>query len=372
MLYELEEMSLMFDFLPRAEAERLIREVSRKLAKMLNAHIVDILWVKEARNGIILEPFAWYVDDQCRRGEPKPYQIPNQIREDEKTGLWTYVYATSEAVWIEGIVGADWNRPMINKATDKEIDAKFLYVWGETDSFMATPLLFRDVVQGVFCVELPEPYTLNKDILKLMRRLATPIGTIIWKAEAQSINDKQTKVAIDHYLSLLQNYDLEHLNPYRSGFIARSFDNESAILEACIKKEMAKHGIKAEQVIPEPARSDVITAMRRQIKSAHFGIVDITGNNPNVMFELGMMGILGKKLLLLRHKGDQTEIPFDISIEHRYSYNVKQDSNQELVVEIWSAGQGEPTTIEKVVESFIRDLYRDQQFRNASPWDSQG
>ncbi len=368
MLAELEKMSLMFDFLPRSQAEKLIKEANRWIAVMLRAYNIDVLWKKEAKGGIILEPFTWVVDSFCLRGAPQPYQIPSEIKDDGQSGLWTYVYRTGEDVWLEDIQTMDLKQPVINKANGQPIDPKYLYIWTQTDCFMATPLIFRDTVQGVYCIELPKPRKLNKDILDMMRRLAKPIATLIWKAEAHELNSRHTTEVVEQYVDSIHHHDFEEMiTPIRTGFIARSFEPEFTALDECISKIMAEHQILAQHYKPQAGQGNIVEAIKRQIRSSHFGIVDITGNNPNVMLELGMMKMLGKDVLILRRKGDPTEMPFDIYNDQYYTYEVIVEKD-EPTINIWNAGENTPVTIEKVVDKFVNDLYENPRFVAANPY----
>ena len=86
------------------------------------------------------------------------------------------------------------------------------------------------------------------------------------------------------------------------------------------------------------------------IRLSHFGIIDITGCNPNVFLELGFMIALGKKFLLLRRNNDTTALPFDIQPYQHYTYKVRQRSIHVLQ----PTGEYEP--VESVLADFIRQL----------------
>lgn len=52
--------------------------------------------------------------------------------------------------------------------------------------------------------------------------------------------------------------------------------------------------------------------MKKYMKMADVVIADITGNNPNVMFELGWALALGKQPIVIRQKEDPEQVPFDV------------------------------------------------------------
>jgi len=56
------------------------------------------------------------------------------------------------------------------------------------------------------------------------------------------------------------------------------------------------------------------------IELADFVIADITGNNPNVMFELGWALARDRKPIVIRQKGDPNEVPFDVKGIRYISY----------------------------------------------------
>lgn len=100
-----------------------------------------------------------------------------------------------------------------------------------------------------------------------------------------------------------------------------------------------------------------------QIRDAHFGIVDITSCNSNVMLELGMMMILGKKFILFRRRDDDHSLPFDIRNYQCYQYEVRRNG-----ICTWNPGDTKPIPIEEVLNSFIPELYREPDFRDAKPY----
>lgn len=73
--------------------------------------------------------------------------------------------------------------------------------------------------------------------------------------------------------------------------------------------EIAKPGRITEQIIVAIRRADLI-------------IADITGNNPNVMFELGFADALDKQIIVLNQNIDAA--PFDIKDWRAISYSVEQ------------------------------------------------
>lgn len=71
--------------------------------------------------------------------------------------------------------------------------------------------------------------------------------------------------------------------------------------------------------------ADAVRNIETQIARAHFGIADITGNNANVMWELGLMIGLRKPVILLKDKTDKEKTPFDLYSKIRVHYQVVAD-----------------------------------------------
>ncbi|NEP20084.1 MAG: hypothetical protein F6J97_24900, partial [Leptolyngbya sp. SIO4C1] len=191
------------------------------------------------------------------------------------------------------------------------------------------------------------------------------IVNIVWKADAHELNDRQTTQAIKKFKEIVQAWK-SYLNPYRTGFIARPFSDERSDFieaEACIKEFLIQHQIQAKRYTHPPGGSYVVSEIMNQIKDSHFGIIDITQLNANVMLELGMIMILNKKFVLLRHRQDDTELPFDIKNYHCYQYEVRRGG-----VFVWSPGDSDPTPLEEILKSFVTELYRDRSFCDAKPF----
>jgi hypothetical protein len=70
------------------------------------------------------------------------------------------------------------------------------------------------------------------------------------------------------------------------------------------------------------------------LKMADFVISDITGNNPNVMFELGWALALEKKPIVIRQRDDPNTIPFDVKDIRYIPYENSWSGIEKLFTEI--------------------------------------
>ena len=358
MLRELEKLSLTIDFLTRDEARHILDIVNQRVKENLNAHIIDVLWKQEGRFHDILQPFASI--NNSRRGDLKPFEVSK-----ESQGVWPWIYNHRAPIWIEDIHNQDLSKPIQNLATTDPLEPPALDFFSDTDSIVAVPLFFRDALWGIYSVELPMSNVLSIETLEMLKRFSRPMANLIWKADAHELNDFQTTKAIAQFKETVRKSKW-HLNPYRTGFIARPFRTDEAgflELEECTRDFLSSHQIQAKRYIHPPGKDYILSELMNQIRDAHFGIVDITTCNSNVMLELGMMMILGKKFILFRQRDDNHSLPFDIRNYQCYQYEIRRNG-----ICTWNPGDANPIPIEEVLNSFIPELYRDPDFRDAKPY----
>lgn len=76
---------------------------------------------------------------------------------------------------------------------------------------------------------------------------------------------------------------------------------------------------------------NIMQQIIESIRKSSIFLADITGLNPNVMYELGMAHILGKPIVLISQTNEEgksrNKIPFDISTERILQYNKKSTSH---------------------------------------------
>lgn len=359
MLNELEQLSLTLDTLTNSEAEQVINSVNKILVSMLNPHIIDVLWKEEGKNGVILRPFCSW--DKSKRGGAKPYQVG-----EGPTGIWTWVYKYGKSVWLENVKNLDVSKSARNLADGEDIDPIYLDIFKDTDSIIAAPLIFRDVLSGVYSIELPISGRFTKEILDLIERIARPIATIVWKADAHAINKNHTSKAIRIFSETILDYGIQEiLNPYRCGFIARPFTREFNNFEKYIRELLKRHNIRARRFVYRQGKGIMVEDIMNQIRTSHFGIVDITGYNPNVMMELGMFMVLRKKFIVLRQKDDKSNLPFDIRPFHVTDYMIQEEK-----INCYDPIDERYQPIEMILDAFLSELYNDPKFVSAKPWTS--
>jgi hypothetical protein len=104
-------------------------------------------------------------------------------------------------------------------------------------------------------------------------------------------------------------------------FVLMPFADEFDDVWAAIKDVSARRNLKC-------IRADTITLPGRitaqimdAIRAATAIVADVTGNNPNVMFELGYADALGKPIVVLNQK--LAEAPFDLKDWRQITYSIK-------------------------------------------------
>lgn len=92
------------------------------------------------------------------------------------------------------------------------------------------------------------------------------------------------------------------LMPFSSGF--------SDIYKFGIKQVAEEHGIVAERVDEQHFSETILERVYRQIENSDFIIAEMTGQNPNVFYEVGYAHAKGKLCALVTQSA--TDIPFDL------------------------------------------------------------
>lgn len=107
----------------------------------------------------------------------------------------------------------------------------------------------------------------------------------------------------------------------------------------------------------------VVDDIRLKIETAHFGIIDVTGYNPNVMWEFGMLRALEKRFILISNKEDESVIPFDLRPFHHYKYEKREDK-----LYVADPASNQLKLIDEVLLKFIKKLMTIRSFQKAKPF----
>jgi len=362
LIRRLESLTLSVDNVSKQEAKRILGAVNDRLASALSAHLVDLYWHQPARDGVILNPFAG-CDKNTGRGEPKPYYVT-----EESQGIWRWVYHRKETMFIEDILAKKpFPDGVRNEVTGQieRLEARHLDFFRDTDAIVAVPLFFKEVVWGIYSVEWPKPggqYRPSvQETVRVLQELSRTAATILWKADAFEENRGQTERAINTFCERIQEDGADDfLSAYKFAFVARPFQPEFNPVETCLRNALEPKGVRAHAYSHPIGQPFVIEDIMKQVRAAHFGIIDITGHNPNVLLELGTMASLGKRRVILRRKGDRGASPFNLKDEYVLEYALEGGQ-----MRIWREERGEPESLESVLGEFVEGLQQDGIFRGA-------
>lgn len=116
-------------------------------------------------------------------------------------------------------------------------------------------------------------------------------------------------------------------------FIVMPFDKKyNKIYDECIRTTLSKFNMEALRS-DECTTHEIIEGIWIKINEARVIIVDVTGQNPNVMYELGIAHVLGKPIILLSSdKADK--LPFDIRNYRHIIYKRSKKGLQKLQKEL--------------------------------------
>jgi hypothetical protein len=207
---------------------------------------------------------------------------------------------------------------------------------------------------------------LSDRVVYLMQRLARSLGTLQYNADTYQWDLKKTGKAIRAFLDSIQTFTFDSVlldQNWRTAFVARPYRKEFGAVQAAIEGILAECGVRGKHYVPE-TKQYVVSEIINQIKNAHFCIADLTGNNPNVLAEVGMMMVVNKSVLVLKERNDDAEIPFDLSQFSVWEYELSRDD----ALLVWSAADQRLIPLREIVERFLKTLVPETGFAAAKRW----
>jgi hypothetical protein len=85
--------------------------------------------------------------------------------------------------------------------------------------------------------------------------------------------------------------------------------------------ELAAKGFKCMLSVDNAAPGDIMNQVWRDIRRSDVIIADLTEQNPNVFYEMGLAHALGKTIIMIKQK-DAFAVPFDVSNYKYYEYDL--------------------------------------------------
>ena len=169
---------------------------------------------------------------------------------------------------------------------------------------------------------------LERKIIELERELARVRSNPVLEKKVAKLEEDLRKLRLAS-VKALENNEKEQedmLKKYKSAdrkvFVvmpfARIFDD---VWRGGIQRACNTEGFNCLRVDKISLSSWITKDIRKCIEMADVVIADITGSNPNVMFELGWALALGKKPIVIRQQEDPDKVPFDVKDIRYISYS---------------------------------------------------
>ncbi|HEV3400405.1 MAG TPA: hypothetical protein VG078_01170, partial [Acidimicrobiales bacterium] len=140
-------------------------------------------------------------------------------------------------------------------------------------------------------------------------------------------------------------------------------ERDYSVVEERIRELLEERGIRARAYEPAGGTRYIVDDIQAQIRRSHFCIADMTGLNPNVVAEVAMMIVMRKHFMLIKRRGDLTEIPFDFSQYPFHEYEVNASG-----LRTWNTAQSTFQPFEAVLDRFIERLPQDTGFFSAQQY----
>lgn len=123
----------------------------------------------------------------------------------------------------------------------------------------------------------------------------------------------------------------------RLAFVLMPFRDElTEIYNTLIKPTVEKEefGLVSRRADDIKSNQAIIQDIWKSICEARIVIADLTGLNPNVMYELGVAHTLGKETIIIYRKDEDIRFPFDLAHIRRIEYENTPVGGKELVSEL--------------------------------------
>ena len=117
-------------------------------------------------------------------------------------------------------------------------------------------------------------------------------------------------------------------------FLAMPYRAELGWVRNAIAAACRRLGIELISVDEQVTTGDVTAGIHQHVRSSDFGYVVLTGLNPNVMYELGLLHQAAKPTIILSDA--ETVVPFDVRSLMRLEYNAQTQDEARLIDQVAS------------------------------------
>jgi hypothetical protein len=361
LIEQLEQLCAAAGFVREADARQVIEGVNRQLLNLLKADAVALYWSQAGERGYVLTPVAHI--NFTERPDPQPFIVNADSRE-----VLAWVFLNAQPLWLEDVARRHRDDVILNRATGARLTRGMVNLDDPPlfDSIVAVPLLEKGGVHGVYAVDTGSRQ-LSQRVVALMQRLGRPLASLLHSADMLEYQQRQTGRAVRLFLDSIRDFRLSDVlldQDFRTAFIATPYSYEFDAVRQSLAQSLAASGVRTASYVPE-TRQYVVSEITAQIRNSHFCIADLTGNNVNVITEVGMMMVLGKRTLVLRRRGDDTSIPFDLSHFSVWEYEIDQSGTELLV---FSPADNRLVPFRGILERFLAQLPGETGFMLAEPW----
>lgn len=361
----LNHLSLAVSDIGDDDVKRVANAISTRVCNATKASLVKLYWKESAERGMILTPIDFV--NKAKSDNPLKFQV-----DDRPGGILSWVIHNKETLWLEDIhLMSGRGQPLQGRAIRQQpppvIDPAYDdFRKGPPLQSMVTVPLFNEhgEIAGLYSVEFLRSGVITPDLVEIIEMLGKSLARLLWECEVTSRNLDNTREAVDQFVPSVRTTPFPLTLDCKTCFIARPFKQEYERVEQIISACLRQKEIRARSYRPGVGQT-VMDEVMTQIRESHFGIVDITGANPNVMAELGMMMILPREMLLLRRRGDDTAAPFDIAHLPIYEYEVDA-AREELLVYVPARAVAQ--SFESVLTTFLDSLPPEAGFGSARGW----
>lgn len=134
----------------------------------------------------------------------------------------------------------------------------------------------------------------------------------------------------------------------RSCFVIMRFRKKlDAVYEKAICPALEVHGLRPVRTDKHVLTGSIVAAIRDGLRHCFFAIADITGDSPNVMYELGMAHGINKPVIILRDRIRSRKLgqaPFDIRVERMIEYSRDMGQLRKHLIDVIRRLRGDRTS----------------------------
>ena len=315
LITELEKISLSPDFLTEEQEQQIIRLINERVSRILEPHTIDILWKGKAKDGVIFSRETVSCINNIGRADTfESYYITVDAK-----GVWAWVCNHRKSVWIKNLRSSNTSGGVINEITGQSIDVRREEIFEKTDTIIAVPMHYENVLYGIYSIEWLKSERVNEQTRKDIESISESIARIRWKFKNSKENIEHTFKAIEMFRKTLPTLGLES----REVFIVHGHDED---LKGKVVSFLKKSSLKPIILSEQPDKGRTIVEKLEAHASVPFVIVlltkdDIGGKdekslNPrarqNVILELGYFygKLTRQRVCCLYEEG--VELPSDI------------------------------------------------------------